>query len=337
MEPRSIFPLFHTISVINGVFISLVDAPATLAPPIELVKPIDQDDFTISLTLPNPTVVLVQKEGDDNAKAVEMIKRLANTYLIEPQIRFKSYTFTSEPMIDELRNVSFSKLPTFVILFRNEVAIFRYVVDEYEDKLVLSEDAVIDFINDYANTDVTIRGSHYTLPGRIPDVDKMVKKATAFDAPTLNAIEAKVKESDRAYQSSKEKYLKVISLLREEGMESVWKQLSDQRKLIRKVEAEEECEDDNDTESDVDDDTEEDDDLEDLEDLITFRNILRSFARDIPVGPFKSTFDEEELYFCLLNIHKELCSYSGSFPNFFCIYFLLPFEPSNLQFVSHCV
>ena len=242
-------------------------------------------------SMKNPTVVLIEKEGnEENAKAEKMIDHLAYNYLVEPNIHFRTYKFSSEIDIDELKGLSLPQLPTFVILFRNEIAVFRYVYDEYSDKNVLTEDGVIDFINDYANTDLTNQGSRYTIPGRIPDVDKVLAKVKVFDRETISKIEEIVKKADRAFANSKPVYLEVIELLKEKGMDAIWKRLSEKRELIRKVEAEEQMQDYE--EDGEEEEEEEEEELNDLEDLIVYRNIIRSFAKDVPVDHF----EEEELY-----------------------------------------
>lgn len=239
----------------------------------------------------NPTVVLIEKEGnEENARAEKMIDHLAYNYLVEPDIHFRTYKFSSEIDIDELKGLSLPQLPTFVILFHNEIAVFRYVYDEYNDKYVLTEDGVIDFINDYANTDLTNQGSRYPIPGRIPDVDKVLAKVKVFDRETISKIEEMVKKADRTFAKSKPVYLEVIELLKEKGMDAIWKRLSEKRELIRKVEAEEQMQDGED--DGEEEEEEEEEELNDLEDLIVYRNIIRSFAKDVPVDHF----EEEELY-----------------------------------------
>lgn len=260
---------------------------------MKLVRSIGQEEFTIAVnSMTNPTVVLIEKEGsEENTKAEKMIDHLAYNYLIEPDIHFKTYKFSSEIDIDELKGLSLPQLPTFVILFRNEVAVFRYVYDEYSDSYVLSEDGVIDFINDYANTDLTNQGSRYTIPGRIPDVDKILAKVKVFDRETISKIEEKVKKADRSFVHSKPVYLEVIDLLKEKGMDAIWKRLSEKRELIRKVEAEEQMQDYEEEEEEEEEDDDEEDELNNLEDLIVYRNIIRSFAKNVPVDHF----EEEEL------------------------------------------
>lgn len=286
-------PTFLIISVVYFHSFLFLDAPTTPADPIDLVKPIKQEEFTIRIGMSFPTVVLVQTgdpEDPKNVEAMKMIQHLATIYLIEPSIRFHYVTDTHS--IDELSVMQFQELPTFVILFHNEIAVFHYAYNEYQKKKLLSEDAVIDFINDYADTDLTISGGRYTIPGRIPEVNKLIKDATAFDEKTVRSIREAVSKSGREYETSKRLYIKAIHLLKNEGMESVWKTLSELRETIRIVEAEEEGYDDDDVNEEENEEEEEEEgeleQLDDLEELVLYRNILRSFAKNIPVGPFEN-------------------------------------------------
>ena len=300
--PRRILDIVTFISYYfsNSLFLSFlfIDAPTTPADPIKLVKHMDQEEFSMTLDFPYPTVVLVQSETDEeeNTKAMTMINHLADIYLIEPSIRFRYLTPSQTHSIDELSQMTFKNLPTFLILFHHEIAVFQYVYDEYKEQYLLSEDSVIDFINDYANTDVTIRGSRYTIPGRIPQVDSIIKKATAFDEDTVKSITEAVLNTERVYTTSKRLYLKSLEVLKDEGMDGVWKTLSELRQSIRKVEDEELGVENDDEEegNDEEDENEELESLEDLEELVLYRNVLRSFAKDIPVGPFEKTSPVKE-------------------------------------------
>ena len=104
--------------------------------------------------------------------------------------------------------------------------------------------------------------------------------------------------TERVYATSKRLYLKALEVLKDEGMDGVWKTLTELRQSIRKVE-DEELGVENDDDSEEEGNEEEDENgelesLEDLEELVLYRNVLRSFAKDIPVGPFEKTSPAKE-------------------------------------------
>lgn len=280
---------------------SQIDAPAELAPPIKLVKTLTQEDCTMAIHSNKLTVILVQKEGDAmNQQATDIINRQAEHYLIDSNIYFYTHTFTTESPIDEIRSFPIPKLPTFVLIYRGKIIPYKYTYDEYQEKRVLSEEGFVDLLNDYANLNLNVMGTSYPKQGCIPEVDKILNQATALDRDTLETVEKAVEEAGQEYKPFKPIYKEIIQFVKNDGMEAVWTKLDEQRALIEKTEMEENGEDlEEESESEAEAELQEEmDDVEEnsLENLIVYRNILRSFARDIPVGPF----EEEELYCCLL-------------------------------------
>ena len=222
---------------------------------------------------------------------MEMVEHIAYNYLVEPSITFRSYSFLSKNPISQLHEISFDHLPSFVILFRGEMIPFSYQYDEYQRDFVLSETDVYDFINDYLNTDVIISGGRHPLPGRIPSVDTVIKRAARYNQEQFNLIEEAIQKATSEFDEFKPIYREALQVIQQKGVEGVWEQVNDLRKSIKTIQLEEDGMDEDSEDSEDLEDSEDSEDLEDLELLNIRKNIFRAFARDIPVY----SLDEEEL------------------------------------------
>ena len=256
-----------------------------VAPPVELVVPMTNDQFTRSISdSDHTTVVLLWRQGDDNTHGVEVIQRLANAYLVEPSVVFNYLLYNPNDLPSALKGIQIDHFPTILVVSRGEVFLYEYqteevnVVDEEEEEeeeeieeeeeeeKKLIESGVLDLINDITGASLSMTGSKVELPGHIESMSKLMKKVEKYDRETMDVIADTIKEIED--ERMKGLYQEAYDRLMKNGSAGVWKEW---RRLFDAARVEE--------------------DEEERARLKERKNILRLFAKDFDVN----YFDNDEL------------------------------------------
>ena len=111
----------------------------------------------------------------------------------------------------------------------------RYDVDPSDSKED-QEEMLLDVLNMYAGTFLTIDGSQYYPSGRDQKMESALKRIKTWDSDGLAMIRRAVEELLRTKTELKERYNKALDLLEKDGMKAIWKKWHQNRRLVEQLE-----------------------------------------------------------------------------------------------------
>ena len=251
-----------------------------VAPPVELVVPMTNEQFTQSLSNSDETtVVLLWRQEDDNTYGVEIIQRLANAYLVEPSVVFNYLLYNPNDLPVSLNGIRIEHFPTIVVVSRGEIFLYEYQTEEMnmvdddddeeeveeieEEEKKLIDSGVLDLINDITGASLSMTGSRVQLPGHVESMSKLLNKVDRYDRETLDTIADTIKAIED--ERTKSLYQDAYDRLMKNGSAGVWKEWRQLFDAARKEE-----------------------DEEAREKLNERKNILRLFAKDFDVNYFEN-------------------------------------------------
>ncbi|KAK8812821.1 hypothetical protein WA538_002555 [Blastocystis sp. DL] len=265
---------------IVGTIASFVGVKTMVAPPVELVVPMTNEQFTQSLSNSDETtVVLLWRQEDDNTYGVEIIQRLANAYLVEPSVVFNYLLYNPNDLPVSLKGIRIEHFPTIVVVSRGEIFLYEYQTEEMnmvdddddeeeveeieEEEKKLIDSGVLDLINDITGASLSMTGSRVQLPGHVESMSKLLNKVDRYDRETLDTIADTIKAIED--ERTKSLYQDAYDRLMKNGSAGVWKEWRQLFDAARKEE-----------------------DEEAREKLNERKNILRLFAKDFDVNYFEN-------------------------------------------------
>lgn len=218
-------------------------------------------------------IVYVWKEGDDNANAEAIARKLANNFLIDSSVHFYSYQYSEATGMKALQSVVHAPLPTFLAISNGEIAQYEYEKvyededdddeddeeddddeddeDEEEEEMEVEQDievpkepkvireemtdvSVNRFINDYAGTELNIKGGLSTAFGRIPVADRLMKDVKVATAAFYGQMKEQLAGSTNDGRFAKV-YLEVLDVLKNKGMDAVWTLVKESRRHLSEL------------------------------------------------------------------------------------------------------
>lgn len=218
-------------------------------------------------------IVYVWKEGDDNANAEAIARKLANNFLIDSSVHFYSYQYSEATGMRALQSVVHAPLPTFLAISNGEIAQYEYEKvyeddeddeddddeddddeddeDEEEEEMEVEQDievpkepkvireemtdvSVNRFINDYAGTELNVKGGLSTAFGRIPVADRLMKDVKVATAAFYGQMKEQLAGSTNDGRFAKV-YLEVMDVLKNKGMDAVWTLVKESRRHLSEL------------------------------------------------------------------------------------------------------
>ena len=208
------------------------------------------------------TIVYVWKEGDDNANAEAIARKLANNFLIDSSVHFYSYQYSEATGMRALQSVVHAPLPTFLAISNGEIAQYEYEKvyeedeedddeDDDEEEMEVGQDievpkepkvireemtdvSVNRFINDYAGTELNVKGGLSTAFGRIPVADRLMKDVKVATAAFYGQMKEQLAGSTNDGRFAKV-YLEVMDVLKNKGMDAVWTLVKESRRHLSEL------------------------------------------------------------------------------------------------------
>ena len=237
-----------------------------LAPAVDIVPPLTPAALKEAMQNSETTaIVYVWKEGDDNANAEAIARKLANNFLIDSSVHFYSYQYSEATGMKALQSVVHAPLPTFLAISNGEIAQYEYEKvyeddeddddeddeDEEEEEMEVEQDievpkepkvireemtdvSVNRFINDYAGTELNIKGGLSTAFGRIPVADRLMKDVKVATAAFYGQMKEQLAGSTNDGRFAKV-YLEVLDVLKNKGMDAVWTLVKESRRHLSEL------------------------------------------------------------------------------------------------------
>ena len=245
-----------------------------LAPAVDIVPPLTPAALKEAMQNSETTaIVYVWKEGDDNANAEAIARKLANNFLIDSSVHFYSYQYSEATGMKALQSVVHAPLPTFLAISNGEIAQYEYEKvyeddeddeddddeddededdeDEEEEEMEVEQDievpkepkvireemtdvSVNRFINDYAGTELNVKGGLSTAFGRIPVADRLMKDVKVATAAFYGQMKEQLAGSTNDGRFAKV-YLEVLDVLKNKGMDAVWTLVKESRRHLSEL------------------------------------------------------------------------------------------------------
>ena len=242
-----------------------------LAPAVDIVPPLTPAALKEAMQNSETTaIVYVWKEGDDNANAEAIARKLANNFLIDSSVHFYSYQYSEATGMRALQSVVHAPLPTFLAISNGEIAQYEYEKvyeedeedddddddddddeEEEEEEMEVEQDievpketkvireemtdvSVNRFINDYAGTELNIKGGLSTAFGRIPVADRLMKDVKVATAAFYGQMKEQLAGSTNDGRFAKV-YLEVLDVLKNKGMDAVWTLVKESRRHLSEL------------------------------------------------------------------------------------------------------
>ena len=111
----------------------------------------------------------------------------------------------------------------------------RYDVDPSESKED-QEEVLLDVLNLYAGTFLTIEGAQYYPSGRDQKMENALKRIKTWDSNGLAMIRKAVEQLLKSKTALKERYENALDLLEKDGMKAIWKKWHQNRRLVEQLE-----------------------------------------------------------------------------------------------------
>lgn len=111
----------------------------------------------------------------------------------------------------------------------------RYDVDPSESKED-QEEVLLDVLNLYAGTFLTIEGAQYYPSGRDQKMENALKRIKTWDSNGLAMIRKAVEQLLKTKTALKERYENALDLLEKDGMKAIWKKWHQNRRLVEQLE-----------------------------------------------------------------------------------------------------
>ena len=111
----------------------------------------------------------------------------------------------------------------------------RYDVDPSESKED-QEEVLLDVLNLYAGTFLTIEGAQYYPSGRDQKMENALKRIKTWDSNGLAMIRKAVEQLLKTKTALKERYENALDLLEKDGMKAIWKRWHQNRRLVEQLE-----------------------------------------------------------------------------------------------------
>ena len=291
-----------------------------VAPEVDLITPISYMQFPEYLQdYEHVNVVMLWRNTDDNTEGVNIMRHMAEIFLIHPQVQFFYLQYQRGAIPDALKNFRIEHFPTVAILFRGEVFLYKWeeekvyvnLVDEedeedeendeesgeneeneenehphsYEGEKKLRQSGVLDLINDVAGTSVNLQGKTVPLTGVYKPLKKYVDGLVRFDLEAMKQIQYTISSMPSEMREFKRLYHKAYKILMTSGTPGIWKEWRSMIDIVRAV-----------------------NEYNEMVEYNTFKNILRIFARDLVVevpSNFLTLDDDEGLQDLEENIHAD--------------------------------
>ena len=111
----------------------------------------------------------------------------------------------------------------------------RYDVDPSESKED-QEEVLLDVLNLYAGTFLTIEGAQYYPSGRDQKMENALKRIKTWDSNGLAMIRKAAEQLLKTKTALKERYENALDLLEKDGMKAIWKKWHQNRRLVEQLE-----------------------------------------------------------------------------------------------------
>ena len=296
-----------------------------VAPEVDLITPISYVQFPQYLQdYEHVNVILLWRDTDDNTEGVNVMRHLADIFLVQPHVQFFYLQYQIGGIPSALKYFRIEHFPTVAVLFRGEVYMYSWETekvyvnfvyeeddeDEDEDEGLseeerrrreeeeeeeeeerenvgekkFREEGILDLINDIAGTSLTLQGKSVPLPGVYKPLKKFVSEAERFDLKTMKAIDQTISNLPDEVYKYRRFYRKAYKILMTRGTPGIWDEWKMAVNNVRLVT-----------------------DYTQKSEIDAFKNILRIFARDVEVEvPDLSKANEEEGEFVDLSGYEEM-------------------------------
>ena len=98
------------------------------------------------------------------------------------------------------------------------------------------EEVLLDVLNLYAGTFLTIEGAQYYPSGRDQKMENTLKRIKTWDSNGLAMIRKAVEQLLKSKTALKERYENALDLLEKDGMKAIWKKWHQNRRLVEQLE-----------------------------------------------------------------------------------------------------
>lgn len=98
------------------------------------------------------------------------------------------------------------------------------------------EEVLLDVLNLYAGTFLTIEGAQYYPSGRDQKMENALKRIKTWDSNGLAMIRKAVEQLLKTKTALKERYENALDLLEKDGMKAIWKKWHLNRRLVEQLE-----------------------------------------------------------------------------------------------------
>ena len=98
------------------------------------------------------------------------------------------------------------------------------------------EEVLLDVLNLYAGTFLTIEGAQYYPSGRDQKMENALKRIKTWDSNGLAMIRKAVEQLLKTKTALKERYENALDLLEKDGMKAIWKRWHQNRRLVEQLE-----------------------------------------------------------------------------------------------------
>ena len=98
------------------------------------------------------------------------------------------------------------------------------------------EEVLLDVLNLYAGTFLTIEGAQYYPSGRDQKMENALKQIKTWDSNGLAMIRKAVEQLLKSKTALKERYENALDLLEKDGMKAIWKKWHQNRRLVEQLE-----------------------------------------------------------------------------------------------------
>lgn len=98
------------------------------------------------------------------------------------------------------------------------------------------EEVLLDVLNLYAGTFLTIEGAQYYPSGRDQKMENALKRIKTWDSNGLAMIRKAVEQLLKSKTALKERYENALDLLEKDGMKAIWKKWHQNRRLVEQLE-----------------------------------------------------------------------------------------------------
>ena len=98
------------------------------------------------------------------------------------------------------------------------------------------EEVLLDVLNLYAGTFLTIEGAQYYPSGRDQKMENALKRIKTWDSNGLAMIRKAAEQLLKTKTALKERYENALDLLEKDGMKAIWKKWHQNRRLVEQLE-----------------------------------------------------------------------------------------------------